>query len=48
MSDSRVLVIEQDPQRSRTWRELLEFADFEPVVVATPEPTIAEASPRAP
>jgi sigma-54 specific flagellar transcriptional regulator A len=42
MSDSRVLVIEKDPQRGRSWRELLEFADYEPVVVAAPQPAITE------
>ena len=37
MSDGRVLVVDQDAQQGRTWRELLRFADFEPVVVASAE-----------
>lgn len=37
MSDSRVLVVERDTQQGRTWRELLEFADFEPLIVASAE-----------
>jgi sigma-54 specific flagellar transcriptional regulator A len=35
MSDGRVLVVENDADRSRSWRELLEFAEYEPVVVPT-------------
>ncbi len=37
MSDGRVLVIEDNTERARTWRELLEFADFEPLVVPSPD-----------
>ena len=33
MSDDRVLIIEDDADRARTWQHLLEFASFEPVVV---------------
>ncbi|MDX1562117.1 MAG: sigma-54 dependent transcriptional regulator [Gammaproteobacteria bacterium] len=33
MSDGRVLVVDQDEKRSKSWRELLEFVDYEPVVV---------------
>jgi sigma-54 specific flagellar transcriptional regulator A len=37
MSDGRVLVIEDDTERARTWQELLEFADFEPLIVSSPD-----------
>ena len=37
MNDGRVLVIEDNTERARTWRELLEFADFEPLVVPSPD-----------
>jgi sigma-54 specific flagellar transcriptional regulator A len=47
MSDSRVLVIEKDSQRSRSWRELLEFADYDPVVVSSPEATVEQANPAS-
>ena len=33
MSDGRVLVVERNAERGKSWRELLEFADYEPVVV---------------
>ena len=37
MTDGQVLVIEDNIEHARTWRELLEFADFEPLVVPSPE-----------
>lgn len=43
MTDGRVLVIEHDKQQQRSWRELLEFADLDPVVVATPEAGLERA-----
>jgi sigma-54 specific flagellar transcriptional regulator A len=43
MTDGRVLVIERDALQQRSWRELLEFADLDPVVVATPEDGLERA-----
>ena len=33
MSDGQVLVIERDAQQARNWRKLLEFSNFEPVIL---------------
>ncbi len=33
MSAGEVLVVESDPLKARTWRDLLEFSDYRPVVV---------------
>jgi sigma-54 specific flagellar transcriptional regulator A len=33
MSAGEVLVVESDPHRARTWRDLLEFSDYKPVVI---------------
>jgi sigma-54 specific flagellar transcriptional regulator A len=35
MSDGRVLLVESDRDRRERWRELLEFADYEPVMLAS-------------
>jgi sigma-54 specific flagellar transcriptional regulator A len=39
MTDGRVLVVEDNRQQQRSWRELLEFADLDPVVVTAAEMT---------
>ena len=39
MSDGRVLVVERNPDRRQQWRELLEFADYEPVTLDSPADT---------
>jgi sigma-54 specific flagellar transcriptional regulator A len=41
MTDGRVLVVEDNRQQQRSWRELLEFADLDPVVVTAAEMTQA-------
>ena len=33
MSAGEVLVVESDPLKARTWRDLLEFSDYQPVVI---------------
>ena len=33
MSDGQVLVIESDDQQATTWRQLLEFSNYEPLVI---------------
>jgi sigma-54 specific flagellar transcriptional regulator A len=37
MIDERVLVIEADAERARTWQSLLEFADYPSLVVPSPD-----------
>ena len=46
MSDGQVLVIESDAQQASTWRHLLEFSNYEPVVI--PEPGVTLPSTAQP